>query len=440
MKRILTLTAIAAASLLAFSCKSEPATPKPIVEFGQQAYTIYSGGETDIDVVLSEVASSDVTIAVTFGGDAVKDTDYSVSEESVIIKAGQNTGSITVSDISLSTEKSLSVTLSAAPEGYQLGTKTVAFVTVDNQEALLFSFETPENVILESYISTLTISGTRTNDFKPETDITIPLKISGAGAAEVEVPSSVTIKAGENKASITIKPGKETYDEDLPVTLTVDTDAAPRFNQGEIGEQLLTLRGLQTPDKLAGEWQLVRMLDSEEIKVWFEEYSEGEDDLDLLPLNNEGLTLTFSTAGEGVGTVVAGGNGTHDFEKYLSATTFTLAEPAAEPRCASVVQLGKYTLQENNMFVGEDYADKGGAYLVYTYYTLKSVFINFDGDTNATSSAQIAIALSPDGKEMVIQLRNYSLENAPFGEFTHMMCDYEFEPEICSFPMLLKKL
>ena len=55
MKRILTLTAIAAASLLAFSCKSEPATG-PIVEFGQIIYQVENGVSVDVSVVVSAPA------------------------------------------------------------------------------------------------------------------------------------------------------------------------------------------------------------------------------------------------------------------------------------------------------------------------------------------------------------------------------------------------
>ena len=439
MKRFLFLTALAAAALLTFSCKGEPTTAPiiPIIEFEQQAYTVFGGSSTSISLVLSEPAPADVSIAISFGGEAEKGTDYTVSSESVTIKAGESKASFTLTDVSLSAEKSVTLTLTAAPQGYALGTKTVAFVTVDAQEALIFSFNTPEIVVLETNYTTVSIKSSRTPDYKPDKDLTIPLKWGGEGVAEIEVPASVTIKAGETDGHITITPKKETLDKEVIATLSVDNDAAPRFIPGDTDKQVIHVRGLQDPAKLVGKWELVRMLDAEEIPLWFSEYSEGEDDLDALPLNNDGLTLTFSVDDKGVGTVVAGGSGSHDFNKYLTSSTFTLAEPNISHCCSGYLILGKYSVQENNMFVGEDY--KYGAYLVYTYYNLQSVCFNFDGDTDATASAQIAIAITPSG-EMVIQIRDYSLEDAPFGEMTHMMCDYEFEPDLCSFPMLLKKV
>ena len=62
----------------------------------------------------------------------------------------------------------------------------VAVVSPDMQEALVYSVSVARGYALESYIATINVTGTVSGkDFKAIEDITIPLVLSGDGAANL---------------------------------------------------------------------------------------------------------------------------------------------------------------------------------------------------------------------------------------------------------------
>lgn len=74
-------------------------------------------------MVVSGPAKTDLTVPLTFIGNAEKGVDYTASAESVVIKAGESSGSVTITNVSLSEEKQVSLGFTV-PEGYSMGTKS----------------------------------------------------------------------------------------------------------------------------------------------------------------------------------------------------------------------------------------------------------------------------------------------------------------------------
>lgn len=427
MKRFLTTMAVIATIISVGSCQKSKEDPS--LDFSKSLYTVFAKGSAEITVLTSEAPQGELIVPLKFSGTAVKDEDYKVSSESVKIAAGELSGSVSITNVALSEEKTLTVTFEA-PSGYKAGNKFSAVIASDQQEALIYSFRTAENVVLESYEAGINLIGTENGkDFKAQTDLSIPILVKGAGETALDYEPVVKIKAGESKGTIKFKIKDPAFSGNLPVKVSVNTDEAPRFNGGDIPELLLNVRGQQTPDKLVGTWKFVRAMDLPEIEEW---YKESEDDVSLLPTHNEGFTLTFSKEGDGSVKLVPNKSG--DFANYFTEAVVTLTIPVNP--CSKAIMLGKNTTEENNMYVAADNKD-GSAYYVYTYYKLSKVNFAFSKDKQDYKEAAIAIAMTPSGK-MVLQLKQYTLE-PPFGENLFMLYEGKFDPEVMGFASLFEK-
>ena len=136
MKRVHYLLAVLSAAISLISCQKGG---KPEIGFEQILYTIYQQGSVEVTVNVSEPVSSELTIPLLFSGDAEKDVDYTISADYITIKAGESSGSVTVGDISLTESKTLTLRFNT-PSGYSLGTKFLAVISPDPQEAMIYSF------------------------------------------------------------------------------------------------------------------------------------------------------------------------------------------------------------------------------------------------------------------------------------------------------------
>ena len=119
---------IAAAAALLVSCNKEASLPT--AEFGQNFYTVYARSTTDVTVSLSSPAASEVNVPIIASGDAVKGTDFTLSSDYAVFAAGEKETVITVTDLGLTADKSVTLTLGAG-SGYQIGTKYVTIVSLE---------------------------------------------------------------------------------------------------------------------------------------------------------------------------------------------------------------------------------------------------------------------------------------------------------------------
>ena len=269
IKRILTIIAATAAAISSVSCSEDA---KPTVEFGKSLYTIYSHGEADVKIYLSEPAPATLSVPLILAGNAEEGTDYTISSKTVSIAAGETEGTVTVSDISLSEEKQISLSFTA-PSGYIAGVRNVAVVAPDAQEALVYSFQYQKADVLEGYVARINITGAVSGrDVVTSEDIAIPISVSGEGSGDIVfMPESKTqplvspcaiLPAGETSATIRFK-AADGFSGSSAVLLSVDTDQAPRFIPGDNEGMILNIKGLQTPDKLIGTWAFKEIYDLE---------------------------------------------------------------------------------------------------------------------------------------------------------------------------------
>ena len=355
-KRFITFMAAAVAAVSMVSCDNDDS--KPTIEFSKTLYTVYQKGDVDVDVVVSGPAETDLTVPLAFIGNAEKGVDYTASAESVVIKAGESSGSVTITNVSLSEEKQVSLGFTV-PEGYRMGTKIVAVIAPSSQEALVYSFDMTKFDALEGCLATVNVVGTLTGkDFKADEDIYVPLAVSGEGASKLSftvegtTPTTSTsakpgvfalIHAGESKGVAKFKV-EDGFSGNLKAEISVNEEADSRFIAGDHSKMEVAVKGLQTPDKLVGTWKFSKVFSKDEMDMWF---MDSEDDPDALPTHNEGFTLTFAKESDGTVSLTPGGKG--DFLNFFRKATVTLGEP--KNLVAKGVVLGAHSTLEGQQFI-----------------------------------------------------------------------------------------
>ena len=450
-KKFMTFVTVAVAALSLASCEKEGGKETPVLEFEKILYTVYDKGTVDVVIKSNVAVAEDVTIPVTFSGEAEKGVDYKIvarddkgneiaAEDVVTIEAGKTAGAITVKNISLSEKKQISVSF-AVPEGYAAGTKKTAVVAPDSQEALVYSFQMARGYALESFVTTIKVTGTVSGtDFKAAEDITIPLSLTGEGASvlqfveekETEGGASTTsiaapvgpyavLKAGQNSATVkfTVPEG---YSGDKEALLAVDSDADSRFIEGGATETVsIAVRGLQTPDKLVGTWKFSKVFSTEElVSNWVELFEIDESEV---PCKNDGFTLTFKKEDDGSVKLSPSGNG--DFANFFREATVTLGAPINQTKPSIV--LGKHTSLDCNMFIQAD--PDGTPYQYDTYYKLSSANRAFSAESKSLGEATIIFNLTDKG--LVVEFRDYD------GDYVDLYGG--FDPDFFSIPSLFVK-
>lgn len=431
-RKILTFMATVAIAVISLvSCNKDN---NPVLQFDKTLYTVYEKGEVTIGICVSEPSDADIVVPLRFNDGPVKDVDYTMSSESVVIEAGQTVGYVTLTNISMTADKPLAMSFEV-PTGYSYGLRLLAIVNPDSQEALVYQFTTDKTYANESVVATIEVTGSVSgDDVVTAEDIYIPIVLEGEGSSALTfVPDNsasdsqpeseiyALLRAGETKATVRFSVA-DGFSGDLDAVLSVDNEDNSRFIAGDNSILSINVRGLQTPDKLLGTWEFSKVYDLEELELWFAEY---EDDPDLLPTHNEGFTLTFAKGDNGEVTVTPGGKG--DFLNFFRTATVSLTEP--KNTVAKSVSLGKYTVYEGNMFIAEE----STTYQTNTYYKLSSANRAFSSSEESLGEAVVVFSLTDDG--LNVEFRDY--DTPPFGEM--WWDDSDFDPEVFGFASLFVK-
>ncbi len=424
--RFLTFALAAVAATASFSsCKEDD---RPTIEFEQSIYTVYAQSSVDVKVVVSEPAETDITASLTCtGADA---SAFDIAGGNVTVRAGETSGTFTVRNNGLTDDSPLKITVNA-PEGYRAGTRNITIVTPDPEETLVYSFKTAKADVLGSYVATINLTGVSSgSSLSLGSDLNIPLTITGDAAqyvvfdgstksVQARVPHAV-LKAGSSSATFGFSLAEGFTDGDK-ITVSVD-EGAKRFIPGDNESIELTLYSVKVPDAILGTWTFGSVFDADELMEWFEM---EDDDSSLLPLKNEGFTLTFAKdASSGVVTVTPNDKG--DFANFFREATVTPAEPVNYSTEGKVI--GKNTVEECTMFMAE------AGYDVHTnmYYRLSSANRAFSKSKETLGEAVVVFTII-DGS-LIVEFRDY--DQPPFGE---NWWDSEFDADMFSFASIFKK-
>lgn len=426
-KRILTFVAAAAAAVTISSCQKDD---KPTVEFEKSLYTAYAKRSVDVKVILSEPATENVSVMINSSG-ANAGTDFELTGVPVTIKAGETSGTFSVKNLNLTQASPLNLGIEC-PSGYDLGTKFVTIVAPDPEETLVYSFELTKADVLGSYVAKIKVTGVTSGDkLSLNDDVIIPLKITGEAAPYVVFDPATratdktysgphaVLKAGKSTATFkfSLKDGFKDGDK---IGVTVDMDAAVRFIPGDNDSAEYTLYSVKVPDAILGTWTFCKFFDFDDYEYFYE-----EDDLSLLPLNNESFTLTFTKDESGVVTVTPNDKG--DFANFFREATVTPTEP--KNRASGSTVIGKNTVNECTMFMENE------GYRPHTnmYYLLSAANRAFSKDNETIGEAVIVFTIVDEG--LAVEFRDY--DKPPFAEY--WWDDSKFDADMLSFASLFTK-
>ena len=423
MKRILSFMAAAIAGVIAFSSCEDS---KPSIEFEKSLYVLSETPTVSVTVVTSEPVSSDITVPLSFSGTAVKDKDFTVSSASVTIAAGQRSGSVDITNtaVSSSSIEELTATVSmTVPSGYEAGNKSTTIVSLVPKETLVYSFASESADVLGSFKTKITITGSVSgSSVRLADDLTVPLTVTGDAASHIvfkdDKPQAV-VSAGNNYAYIefTVSDG---YKDGDKAVIGVNTTADSRFIPGDNETFTASLYNLKVPE---GTYTFSKVFDDEELSQFFEDL---QDDSSLLPLKNEGFTLTFSTDEDGNHIVEPGGTG--DFANFFRKSVFVPTTPKNYSNEGTVT--GKFTVSECTMFMAE------AGYQAHTniYYELQTANRAFSKTKETLGKAVIVFTIMDEG--LVVEFRDY--DKPPFGE--NWAVDWgKFDADMFSFASLFVK-
>lgn len=430
-KRILTFVAAAAAAVTISSCQKDY---KPTVEFEKSLYTAYAKRSVDVKVILSEPATENVSVMINSSG-ANAGTDFELTGVPVTIKAGETSGTFSVKNLNLTQASPLNLGIEC-PSGYDLGTKFVTIVAPDPEETLVYSFELTKADVLGSYVAKIKVTGVTSGDkLSLNDDVIIPLKITGEAAPYVVFDPATkatnktysgphaVLKAGKSTATFkfSLKDGFKDGDK---VGVTVDMDAAVRFIPGDNESAEYTLYSVKVPDAILGTWTFSKVFAVDELIGWFE--MEG-DNPSLLPLNNEGFTLTFTKDESGVVTVTPNDKG--DFASFFREATMIPTNPINYSSEGKPMGGGGNAVSECTMFMAYD------GYKVHTnaYYLLSAANRAFSKDNEAIGEAVVVFTIV-DG-DLTVEFRDY--DKPPFG--IKWWKDEKFDPDMFGFASLFVK-
>ena len=133
----------------------------PTVTLSSATTYLEKGEPYDVTVSLNEALGTALTIDLTYGGNAVAGTDYTVPGGTIQVPAGQTTTTVaipTVTDNTVESNRTLVVTL-AANSAYQIGAQNSVAVTLTSTVLPQLTISVNTNAVTQGGAATFVISG-----------------------------------------------------------------------------------------------------------------------------------------------------------------------------------------------------------------------------------------------------------------------------------------
>lgn len=251
MKKLFYL--LLAMPLLAFAACSDddsgPADTRPSVSFDRPV-TPLSQGKATLTLVVdgfdmnTMAEDEEIEIALTFGGDAVKGTDYKVSKESFLMKVKSPRTTITLTSNNFTTDtKNVEVRLNA-PEGFKTGKNATTKVAL-NPRQIFYSFITHAADMHDSMVIEVEMTDDAGSGKSADTEITIPLKVDASSTAV----QGDNFEFAGGKAQIVIPEGKRSGTVDINLKnydaskskIVLDLGEVDGLNVGDPGRMTITM-------------------------------------------------------------------------------------------------------------------------------------------------------------------------------------------------------
>ena len=252
MKKLFLILSVVAAAAVA--CTPE-AAQKPAVSF-ETALPVVAGEISTFTITVADYAGTDpVTIPVTFGGTAVKGTDYTVSAEEFVWGGDKPVTSIQVTTLVFDDTKTLTLSLDL-PAGWIAGKYPSSQTTLASKLGYV-SFEKSSLGLTGSAEVVVSVFDGNGNPLTLENDAEFTIAVADESTAQETThftlsSKTVTIPAGSKSASFTVSMvGDEAVTDHDQIVLTLDPGA--KFSIGDYGEMTIGVWGSAWA-KLNGKW------------------------------------------------------------------------------------------------------------------------------------------------------------------------------------------
>ncbi len=170
-----------------------------------------NGGVATVRATLSNPSTQDVTVTLGFSGSATNNTDYSASSNTIVILAGQTSGSITltgIDDLTFEGNESIIVDVTSVTNGTENGTQSITASITDSLSPNLGPINTVPGGQTVNEDTPLVITGISISDADAGTaNVSVTLSVvSGTLNVSTNAVNGVTSGAisGNGGASVTI--------------------------------------------------------------------------------------------------------------------------------------------------------------------------------------------------------------------------------------------
>ena len=215
-----------------------------------------AGGSSAVEVNTGTITfAADQTVTLEFDGTALKDTDYTVSSETLTLEAGQTSVSATVTaSQDMVDEDSETVEVTAKHDGSTVGMQQT--ITITDDDTATFAVTVNRTSIAEAGGSSEVTVSTGSTPFAENQTITLEFGGTAEKDTDYTVSSeTLTLVAGKTSVAATVTASQDTVDEDNEtVTVTAKRDGSTVGTQPTItitDDDTATFTVTVNPDRIA---------------------------------------------------------------------------------------------------------------------------------------------------------------------------------------------
>lgn len=256
---------------------------------------VCTGDETAVFSIVTQGFDSDteVIIPVTFGGTAVKGTDYTVSAEAFVCGGNAPVDSIVVTTLALGCGRTVTMSLDL-PDGITAGANTTSGFTLHDKFGYL-CFASSDSFLTDTLTFNVAILNSDSTLKTASRDVRIGIEVDKDLSTAIEgthftFPDSshVTIKAGEKAASLRIASTGEAVAGHDRIVLNLSYEDT--YGEGFIPDTRISVLG-QEWASLNGEWHIGTLVTDSSYMQDF--WQEGCTLYDGLPQFNDSDAMAF---------------------------------------------------------------------------------------------------------------------------------------------------
>lgn len=217
---------------------------EPLVSLSINKTSISENGALQMSATLSHESTVDVTVSFVFGGTAIKDSDYELSSDVIVIPAGSSSASVTINGIDdeeyePGDDETVNIGINQVSNGSENGSQQVSFTIVDNDFVPTLSLTTGQSSITEG--NSTTIIAKLSNPVDKEVSVSLSFTGTAENLKDYALSSEeITIAAGSAQGQVTIEAlADQLYEPGANETVEIEVTAVS--NAVEDGNQTASI-------------------------------------------------------------------------------------------------------------------------------------------------------------------------------------------------------